>query len=208
METIQHYFPNLNELQIQQLSQLGPLYKAWNDKINVISRKDIDNLYSHHVLHSMAIAKVIQFQPGADILDLGTGGGFPGIPMAILFPDSNFKLIDGTAKKIKVVHAVAEALGLKNVEALQLRAEEDKAKYDFVITRAVAKLEKLINWSFKLLKQNHQHAIPNGIIALKGGNIEAEIKELPNKEYIELYPLTDFFKEDFFEEKSVVYVQG
>lgn len=208
MQIIQEYFPDLNERQVDRIAQLSSLYTEWNEKVNVISRKDIDNLYLRHVLHSMSIAKVINFLPGSRILDLGTGGGFPGIPLAILYPETEFVLIDGTAKKIKVVQAVIDALELKNVTAKQLRAEEDKSKYDFVVTRAVAKLDKLIAWSFRLLSKKHIHPIPNGIIALKGGNIKAEIKALSNKEYIELYPIPDFFEEPYFEEKFIVYVQG
>jgi len=208
MKNILRYYPNLSEKQIEQLTQLGPLYKEWNDKINVISRKDIDNLYQHHVLHSLVISNVIQFNKGSKILDLGTGGGFPGIPLAILFPEVQFTLIDGTRKKITVVNEVASAIGLENVNAQQIRAEELKQKYDFVICRAVASLDKLINWSFRLLSQKQTHGIPNGLITLKGGNIKEEIKALPRKEYVELYRLSKYFSEEYFEEKYVVYVQG
>lgn len=208
MEIIRRYFPQLSEHQYQQLSQLGPLYTEWNDKINVISRKDIDNLYERHILHSLAIAKAIDFVPGAEILDLGTGGGLPGIPLAILFPATKFTLIDGTGKKIKVVKAIAETLELKNIEAHHLRSEDLKQKFDFVICRAVASLDKLVHWSFRLLKSKHLHAIPNGLITLKGGNIKSEEKALPNREYVESYPITDFFPEEYFVEKYVVYVQG
>ena len=208
MELIQQYFPNLTEQQQEQFRQLSPLYQDWNQKINVISRKDIDNIYEHHVFHSLAIAAVIRFRANSEILDLGTGGGFPGIPLAILFPDTKFTLIDGTLKKIKVVKEVKEAIGLKNVEAMQMRAEElKKRRFDFVITRAVARLPQLVQWSERLLKSKHVHPLPNGLIALKGGRVQEEIKELPKGSYAELYPIKDFFQEPYFEEKFVVYVQ-
>ena len=208
MELIQQYFPNLTEQQLEQFRQLRPLYQDWNQKINVISRKDIDNIYEHHVFHSLAIAAVIRFRANSEILDLGTGGGFPGIPLAILFPDTKFTLIDGTLKKIKVVKAVCEAVGLKNVEAMQMRAEElKKRRFDFIITRAVARLPQLVQWSERLLKSKHVHPLPNGLIALKGGRVQEEIKELPKGSYAELYPIQDFFQEPYFEEKFVVYVQ-
>lgn len=209
MEAIQQYFPKLTEEQQEQFAKLAPLYQEWNQKINVISRKDIDNIYKHHILHGLAIAPIIRFRANAEILDLGTGGGFPGIPLAILFPDTKFTLIDGTLKKIKVVKAVVEALQLKNVEALQQRAEElKKRKFDFVISRAVARLPQLVQWSERLIKSKHAHPLPNGLIALKGGRqVQAEVKELPKGHYAEIYPISDFFKEAYFEEKFVVYVQ-
>ncbi len=208
MDRIRSYFPDLTTKQDQQLAQLDALYRDWNQKINVISRKDIDNLYLHHVLHSMALAKVIQFNPGAKVLDLGTGGGFPGIPLAILFPETEFVLIDGIRKKIKVVNEVAEALGLPNVKAFQQRAEERKgAHFDFIVTRAVALLEKLVPWSMRLISEEQRHILPNGLLALKGGNVKEEVKALPRGSYAEIYPIKDFFAEDFFVEKSVVYVQ-
>ncbi|MFT5166113.1 MAG: 16S rRNA (guanine527-N7)-methyltransferase [Saprospiraceae bacterium] len=208
METISKYFPKLSALQIQQLAQLPSLYLEWNDKINVISRKDIDNIVERHILHSLAIAKVITFLPGAEVLDLGTGGGFPGIPLAILFPETQFTLIDGTGKKIMVTNEVINALELKNVKAKHMRSEEIKHHFDFVVCRAVASLDKLIDWSFRLLKKKQTHAIPNGLITLKGGDIKAEIRALSNKQYIETYPVSKYFAGDFFEEKYVVYVQG
>ena len=208
MDIIRKYFPNLTPKQLQQFEQLLPLYTDWNQKINVISRKDIDNLYERHVLHSLAIAKLYTFLPGAEILDLGTGGGFPGIPLAIFFPETQFTLIDGTGKKIRVVEEVKTALGITNVRAKQIRAEELKQHFDFVVSRAVAQLDQLINWSFRLLKKKQQHAIPNGLIALKGGNVQAEINALPRKEYVEVDPISNLFEEAFFEEKFVVYVQG
>lgn len=209
MDVILKYFPNLSELQLAQLAQLDALYRDWNEKINLISRKDIDHLYEHHVLHSLAIAKFIEFQPNASVLDIGTGGGFPGIPLAILFPQTRFTLIDGTLKKIKVVQAVAEVLQLKNVAARQIRAEELKNIYfDFVVSRAVTTLDKLWEWSHNLLKNKHLHAIPNGLIILKGGDIKTEIKSLPKGSYTEVVPVTDYFKTPYFEEKWLVYVQG
>lgn len=207
MEQILKYFPDLNETQQKQFSQLGDLYKEWNQKINVISRKDIDNLYIRHVLHSLAIPPVVRFRDGADILDLGTGGGFPGIPLAILYPEVNFTLIDGTRKKINVVQEVVNAIGLKNVTARQIRAEELKGKFDFVVTRAVARLDKLIHWSQRLIKNKERHAIPNGILALKGGDVESEAKDIPKGNYVEIYPINDFFSEEEFNEKYVIYVQ-
>lgn len=208
MELLQKYFPELTEHQINQFDQLMPLYRDWNAKINVISRKDIENLYVHHVLHSLAIAKLIQFNPGAEILDLGTGGGFPGIPLAILFPDTHFLLIDGVSKKIKVVNAVAEAIELNNVKAKQLRIEEHRQKHDFIVTRAVAKMEKLIPWTQKNIKKKESHAQPNGLLALKGGLVYDELNDLPKGNYAEVYPISEFFTEPYFEEKYIVYVQG
>lgn len=208
MDILLKYFPNLSAIQLEQFKALEPLYQDWNAKINVISRKDIDNLYERHILHSLAISKVVEFQPGAEVLDLGTGGGFPGIPLAILFPETRFTLIDGTGKKIKVVQEVIEALGLKNAKARHIRAEELKQHFDFVVSRAVAKLSQLIPWMNRLLKNKEQHAIPNGLLTLKGGDIESELAELPPHEYVELFPLSDYFEEEYFEEKYVVYVQG
>lgn len=208
MERISKYFPQLTDLQRQQLAALDALYRDWNEQINVISRKDIDNLYLHHVLHSLAIAKLMRFVPGAEILDLGTGGGFPGIPLAILFPETRFTLIDGTHKKIKVVQAVAEALQLDNALFQAARAEEIKQKFDFVMSRGVATLDKLSAWAFPLIKTKHQHAMPNGLLALKGGNIQQERALLPKKAYLESYPLSDYFEEGFFKEKYLIYLQA
>lgn len=209
MNEILKYFPDLTDLQKQQFEQLLPLYKEWNEKINVISRKDIDNMYTHHVLHSLAIAKVITFKDGAEVLDLGTGGGFPGIPLAILYPSVSFLLVDSIGKKIKVVQEVVAALGLKNVEARHTRAEDIKnRKFDFVVTRAVATLDKLVLWCFPLIKKRHIHALPNGLLALKGGNMKEEIKALGKGHYAEVNSITKFFKNPYFEEKVVVYVQG
>ena len=209
MTEILKYFPNLTESQKQQFEQLMPLYVEWNEKINVISRKDMDNLYVHHVLHSLAIARIVAFKDDADILDLGTGGGFPGIPLAILYPSVNFVLVDGTAKKIRVVQEVSDALGLKNVTALAIRVEDLKdKKFDFVVTRAVTLLDQLMRWSQRLIKKNHIHALPNGILALKGGDMKAEIKAMGKGQYVEVSPISQYFKEEYYETKSVVYVQG
>jgi 16S rRNA (guanine527-N7)-methyltransferase len=209
MTTILKYFPDLTAEQRAQFEQLGPLYTEWNEKINVISRKDMDNLYLHHVLHSLAIMKVQTFKDGAKILDLGTGGGFPGIPLAIMFPNVSFTLVDSTAKKIRVVTEVAAALGLKNVEARHVRVEELKTeRFDFIVTRAVAQFDQLYRWSQKLIAKKHQHALPNGILALKGGDIRAEIKAMGKGFYAEIRPIPKIFDEPYFEEKAVVYVQG
>ena len=212
MELIKKYFPKVTAGQLAQFEQLEPLYREWNDKINVISRQDIDNLTERHVLHSLAIARVIGFGPDAQVLDLGTGGGFPGIPLAIYFPETKFTLVDGTGKKIKVVEEVAAALGLKNVTALHARVEDLKmmGQFDFVLSRGVAPLDKLLAWGQKFLKKKHFHALPNGILALKGGDLRPEIKALPGKgkSYTDVFPIKEFFTEPFFEEKSVVYVQG
>lgn len=207
MQKIKSYFPDLTDRQLQQFEALHGLYADWNGKINVISRKDIDNLYERHVLHSLAIARFIKFRKGAKIVDLGTGGGFPGIPLAILFPETEFLLIDGTGKKITVVNAVTEAIGLENAKGRQVRAEALKMKFDFVVTRAVATMDKLLPWAQRLIHQNDIHAIPNGLIALKGGRIKDEIAALPKGVYTEYYPITDYFKVPFFEEKYLVYMQ-
>lgn len=209
MELIRKYFPTLTTLQLEQLEQLDPLYTEWNAKINLISRKDIQNLYERHILHSMALAQVVEFNDGAAVLDLGTGGGFPGIPLAILFPAVQFTLIDGKGKKIMVVKEIATAIGLQNVVAKHVRAEELKGrKFDFVVSRAVASLDKLLPYTRRLLKKKQQHAYPNGLFALKGGAIQAEMEALENEEYIELFPLSELFEEAFYEEKFLVYVQG
>lgn len=207
VELIYQYFPDLTERQREQFAALDDLYREWNAQINVISRKDIDNLYPNHVLHSLAIAKVLKFKAGARVLDLGTGGGFPGIPLAILFPETQFDLVDSRNKKIIVCKAVIEALGLDNCTAEHRRAEEmQRGRYDFVVTRAVAKLAQLAEWSMKLIKKKQQHALPNGILALKGKGLEEEKKALPGA-YVEEYPLYDWFPLDFFVEKAVVYLQ-
>lgn len=203
VEPIQKYF-SLTDKQARQFGELGSLYKAWNEKINVISRKDIDNLYVNHVLHSLGIAKVMTFRPGADVLDVGTGGGFPGIPLAILFPETNFHLVDSIGKKITVVNAVAEALGLRNVRGEQIRAEQLKSEYDFIVSRAVTRLKEFYGWVHNKVKKESVHDLDNGILYLKGGDLEEELAEL--KKPYALYNLSDYFKEDFFETKKVVYV--
>lgn len=204
MEQIRHYFPELTTTQVEQLSQLDALYHDWNAKINVISRKDIDNLYEHHVLHSMSIAKAIRFKPGTEIMDLGTGGGFPGIPLAILFPDCHFHLVDSIGKKIKVCTEVAQAIGLKNVSFRHCRAEEEKALFDFVVSRAVMPLADLVKIIRKNIRKESHNALPNGLLCLKGGELENEIQ--PFKHRAVVTPLEDFYKEEFFKTKKLVYV--
>lgn len=204
MELISKYFPKLTDVQQRQIDDLDSLYRDWNSKINVISRKDIDNLYEHHVLHSLAIAKVISFRPGTRILDFGTGGGFPGIPLAIMFPECHFRLIDGTGKKIMVATEVAKAIGLKNVEALHRRGEDEKAKFDFVVSRAVMPLPDMVKIVRKNISKEEHNALPNGIITLKGGNLDAELK--PYHKIAEVTPISNFFTEEWFKEKNIVYL--
>ena len=204
MEEILKYFTYLTDKQKQQFAALFDLYKDRNEKINVISRKDIDNLYLHHVLHSLAIAKAVSFRPGTRILDFGTGGGFPGIPLAILFPETQFKMIDGTGKKIRVVNEVATAIGLENVEAVHLRGEEEKGKYDFVVSRAVMPLPDLMKIVKKNVGKEQRNSLPNGVICLKGGNVEGEMR--PFKKIAEATEITNWFDEDWFKEKFVIYV--
>jgi len=204
MELIKKYFPQLTGDQIRQYEALYDLYANWNNKINVISRKDIDNLYEHHVLHSLAIAQIIRFKPKTEILDFGTGGGFPGIPLAIMFPECRFKLIDGTGKKIKVATEIATAIGLKNVVAEHLRGEEEKGKYDFIVSRAVMPLPDLIKIVHKNVSKTQRNAMMNGVICLKGGNIEGEIQ--PFRKIAEITDINSFFSEEWFKEKNVIYV--
>ena len=204
MEQILKYFPNLTERQIEQFRMLDELYHDWNSKINVISRKDIDNLYEHHVLHSLGIADYIRFKPGTEIMDLGTGGGFPGIPLAIMFPECKFHLVDSIGKKIKVCTAVAEALGLENVTTRHCRAEEEKRQFDFVVSRAVMPLMDLIKIIRKNIKKEQKNALPNGLICLKGGELDKET--MPMKNHVTISSLCDVFHEEFFETKKVVYV--
>ena len=204
MQDILKYFPHLTPRQTEQFAALDGLYRDWNAKINVISRKDIDDLYLHHVLHSLAIARAISFKPGTRILDFGTGGGFPGIPLAILFPECSFRLIDGTGKKIKVATEVAQAIGLQNVEALHRRGEEEKDRFDFVVSRAVMPLPDLVKIVRKnILRQSH-NALPNGLIVLKGGNLTNELK--PFGKLVEVTPITTLFQEEWFDDKQVVYL--
>ncbi len=198
------YFPELTEKQIEQFDRLQELYEDWNAKINVISRKDMEQFYVHHVLHSLGIAKVMSFQPGTKILDIGTGGGFPGIPLAILFPDTHFHLVDSIGKKITVVKEVAKALKLGNVEAQQARAESLVRKYDFVISRAVTRMINFYPWVKGKIKRDDFNEFQNGILYLKGGDVDEEMEEL-DKSYV-TYHLSDYFKEDFFETKKVVYM--
>ena len=198
------HFPDLTEKQNRQIEQLGSLYKEWNDKINVVSRKDIENIYINHVLHSLGIAKVMSFKPGSEVFDVGTGGGFPGIPLAILFPETNFHLVDSIGKKITVVKEVSAALGLKNVRAEQIRAEEVKGQYDFVVSRAVTRMKEFYSWVNNKTKKDSRNSLDNGILYLKGGDLNEEMDEL--KQPYSIYNLSDYFKEEFFETKRVVYV--
>lgn len=204
MELILKYFPKLTPLQQQQFGALHALYTDWNAKINVISRKDIDNLYERHVLHSLGLATVLTFRPGTRILDMGTGGGFPGIPLAILFPEVQFHLVDSIGKKLKVVEGVAESIGLKNVTTRHCRVEEEKGLFDFVVSRAVVPMNELERLCRKNIQRVQNNSLPNGILCLKGGDLQEELK--PYKQRIEVYNLSDTFKEEFFETKRVVYL--
>ena len=208
MQVLLDYFPTISAVQKDQFEQLETLYRHWNDQINVISRKDIEHLYVRHVLHSLSLNKLIRLAEGTHILDLGTGGGFPGIPLAISNPQVQFHCVDGRGKKIKVVKEVAKELGLENLSADHLRAEDiKKRKYDFVVSRAVAPMEKLLQWSRKLISHEHRHGLPNGLFALKGGNLKEELGSI-KQEYYEKYPISDWFEEEFFKEKYIIYVQG
>lgn len=204
MDIILKYFPTLTEGQKQQFAMLNELYHDWNSKINVISRKDIDNLYEHHVLHSLAIAKALKFKSGSNILDFGCGGGFPGIPLAIMFPECRFKLIDGTAKKIRVCNEVANAIGLKNVIAEQRRGEEEKGLYDFIVSRAVMPLPDLVKIVRKNVSKKQQNAMPNGIFCLKGGDLQEETK--PFRNIVESTELSTWFCEEWFKGKNVIFL--
>ena len=203
MEDLLQYFKNLSDIQIDQFSKLEALYKDWNSKINVISRKDIDELYLRHVIHSLGIAKVQIFKSGSKILDIGTGGGFPGIPLAILFPESNFYLVDSIGKKINVVREVANELGLKNVRSEHLRAEKVKGEFDFIISRAVTNMNDFVKWTRKKTKKKNNHKLGNGILYLKGGDLGMELQNFPKAG---IYNLSNYFSEDFFETKKVVHI--
>jgi 16S rRNA (guanine527-N7)-methyltransferase len=200
---IEHYFPNLSDRKKKQFTQLESLYGEWNEKINVISRKDIAELYERHVLHSISIALLIEFAPGSQILDVGTGGGFPGIPLAILFPQVDFYLIDSIGKKIKVVQEITNALDLRNIEARHQRAQEFKRPVDFVVSRAVTKMDDFVPWVKKNIAKKSKHNLPNGILYLKGGDLNEELKSFPKAT---VFPLSDFFEEPFFETKKIVHV--
>ena len=204
MEILLKYFNSLTDLQISQFSELKKLYGEWNEKINVVSRKDIDELYLRHVLHSLAIAKVQNFEPGSRILDVGTGGGFPGIPLAIMFPESDFHLVDSIGKKIKVVNGVAESLGLENLKASHMRAENADGKYDFVVSRAVTRMESFVPWVKGKVSKHHNHKLKNGILYLKGGDLTEELARFPTAQ---IYDIKDYFEEDFFDTKKVVHLR-
>lgn len=204
MDIILKYFPNISEKQKEQFAALFDLYVDWNSKINVISRKDIENLYTHHVLHSLAIAKLIQFKDGSQIMDVGTGGGFPGVPLAILFPKCNFLLVDSIGKKIRVATEISSAIGLKNIQFRHCRAEEVKEQFDFVVSRAVMPLPDLVKIIRKNVSKVQQNGLPNGLICLKGGNLEGELK--PFKKTAEADDLSMFFEEEYFKTKKIVYV--
>ncbi len=204
-ERIQHYFPNLTETQSSQLSKLEDLYKEWNAQINVISRKE-EHFYERHVIHSLGIAKVMQFTPGSRILDIGTGGGFPGIPLAILFPACEFVLVDSIGKKIKVVKGVADALGLENVTAIHERAEKVKGQFDFIVSRAVTAMPKFLAWTKGKFRKENRNSLKNGILYLKGGDLSEEMK--PVKKAVQYFPLNQYFEEEFFDTKLVVYVRN
>lgn len=204
MDSIIKYFPAITDEQRHQYEQLFELYKDWNSKINVISRKDIDNLYEHHVLHSLAIAKALRFKDGTKIMDFGCGGGFPGIPLAIMFPECQFKLIDGTGKKIRVCQEIASAIGLKNVVAEHMRGEDEKGKFDFIVSRAVMPLPDMVKIVRKNVSKEQHNAMPNGIFCLKGGNLQSEIH--PFKNIVEQTDLSSFFNEEWFKEKHLVYL--
>lgn len=205
MKEILKYFPDLTQKQIEQFSALEDLYREWNEKINVISRKDIDELYTKHVLHSLAIAKVIEFREGTKVLDVGTGGGFPGIPLAIFFPETDFHLVDSIAKKIMVVNEVSNAIGLNNLKAETKRAEQIKSKYDFIVSRAVTQMSKFVGWIEDKFEKKDKNDMPNGILYLKGGDLSDELFEFPQAQ---IFEIPTYFEESFFETKKVVYISA
>ncbi|MFZ9027540.1 MAG: 16S rRNA (guanine(527)-N(7))-methyltransferase RsmG [Crocinitomicaceae bacterium] len=205
-DIIFHYFPDLSETQIGQFKALKPLYLHWNDQINVISRKDTDDFYIRHVLHSLAIAKVQAFNPGSKVIDIGTGGGFPGIPLAILFPETEFLLVDSIGKKIKVVNEIAQELNLSNVTAIHERAEKVKGQFDFIVSRAVTAMPKFLNWTKGKFAKENKHNLKNGILYLKGGDLKEEMASV--KKAIQYFEIKDIFEDDFFETKKVVYVRN
>ena len=204
MELIAKYFPDLNSAQIERFEMLKPLYTEWNSKINVISRKDIDKLYERHILHSLGIAKVIEFKSGTTVLDVGSGGGFPGIPLAIMFPDSNFHLIDSIGKKIKVVEEVVNELELKNVTFEKIRAEDIDGEFDFVVSRAVTSLPVFYKWVRKSILKKNNNTLQNGILYLKGGDVKSEMSKI--KREVNIYPLSRYFEEPFFETKKLIHI--
>jgi 16S rRNA (guanine527-N7)-methyltransferase len=204
VSVITKYFKNLDDLQLQRFTQLGALYATWNERVNLVSRKDIEHLYERHILHSLSIARFIKFKPDVKVMDLGTGGGFPGIPLAICFPEVQFTLIDSIAKKMRVVEDLVQVLGLKNVNTIVGRAENIKGSFDYVVSRAVAPLSEIYAWTGKSIAKKQQHAMPNGIICLKGGDLREEL--LPFKNRVEVHEIHDWFDEEFFETKKLVYL--
>lgn len=204
MDIIRKYFTDLTDQQLERFGRLGALYEEWNSRINVISRKDIEQLYERHILHSLAIAKIIRFKPGTSILDVGTGGGFPGIPLAILFPDTSFMLVDSIAKKIKVVNEVAQALGLQNVKAEHKRVEELTSRFDFVVSRAVTAFPRFVEMSSSKVARQSHNDLANGILYLKGGDFEEEVS--PFGQQVKIYNLKDYFEEEFFETKRLIHL--
>ena len=204
MDIIQKYFPDLTPHQLEQLAKMGTVYKSWNEKINLISRKDIDFLYERHILHSMAIGKIIKFTAGTRIMDVGTGGGFPGIPLAVLFPQVRFHLIDSVGKKIKAVQSIIQELMLTNAETEQVRANEVKGKFDFIVCRAVTTLPEFVKWTWNKVSPLQHNALPNGILYLKGGDIDEEIRKYRNRSYV--YLLSEIFTEPYFETKKLIYL--
>lgn len=204
MDTIIKYFPELTERQKEQFAALLPLYEDWNAKINVISRKDMEHFYEHHVLHSLAIAKVIQFKPMSEVLDVGTGGGFPGVPLAIMFPQVRFMLVDSIGKKIKVVNSVIDSLGLQNAKAQQIRVEQLEGEYDFIVSRAVTTLPEFVSWVKKKVSKTQYHKMRNGILYLKGGDLEDEL--FPFRHKVRMWEINSFFEEEYFQTKKVIYL--